>query len=41
MTSEQKEAIANGDTGMLATVVSQGIGVHPAVVKAVLGLVLQ
>lgn len=26
---------------MLASVVSQGIGVHPAIVKSVLGLVFQ
>ena len=40
-TPEQTEAIANGDTGQLVALISQGIGVHQGVVKAIVALVLQ
>ncbi len=38
---QQAEAIANGDNNALFSVVSQGLGVHIGVVKAVVALVIQ
>lgn len=40
-TPEQTEAIANGDINQLIALISQGIGVHQGVIKAIVGLVLQ
>lgn len=40
-TPEQTEAISNGDTDTLAVLISQGIGLHQGVIRALMALVLQ
>ncbi len=40
-TPEQTEAIANGDTEVLLELISQSIGIHAAVIRGLIALILQ